>query len=68
MLTEFMNKKVTELSGGMKRKLSLAMAIVTKPKIVPDDRGEARLLKTIQCFFRSDWTCNPKFDYGFIWA
>lgn len=29
MLTEHRNKKVKELSGGMKRKLSLGMAIVT---------------------------------------
>ncbi len=34
MLTEFQNKKVKELSGGMKRKLSLAMAIVTQPKLI----------------------------------
>lgn len=34
MLTEFRNKKVKELSGGMKRKLSLAMAIVTKPSVL----------------------------------
>jgi ABC-type multidrug transport system ATPase subunit len=29
MLTEHKDKKVKELSGGMKRKLSLGMAIVT---------------------------------------
>ena len=34
MLTEHQSKKVEQLSGGMKRKLSLAMAIVTKPKII----------------------------------
>jgi ABC-2 type transport system ATP-binding protein len=34
MLTEFKEKVVKELSGGMKRKLSLAMAIVTKPKLI----------------------------------
>lgn len=34
MLTEFTNKLVKELSGGMKRKLSLAMAIVSKPKLI----------------------------------
>lgn len=34
MLTEHKNKIVSELSGGMKRKLSLAMAIVTKPKLL----------------------------------
>lgn len=34
MLTEHKNKKTKELSGGMKRKLSLAMAIVTKPKVL----------------------------------
>jgi ABC-type multidrug transport system ATPase subunit len=31
MLTEHRLKKVKELSGGMKRKLSLGMAIVTQP-------------------------------------
>jgi ABC-type multidrug transport system ATPase subunit len=34
MLTEHRLKRVNELSGGMKRKLSLAMAIVTKPKVI----------------------------------
>ena len=34
MLTEFKDKIVKELSGGMKRKLSLAMAIVSKPKLI----------------------------------
>ena len=34
MLTEHSMKKVHQLSGGMKRKLSLAMAIVTKPKVI----------------------------------
>ena len=34
MLTEHKNKQVKQLSGGMKRKLSLAMAIVTKPKVI----------------------------------
>jgi ABC-2 type transport system ATP-binding protein len=34
MLTEHKDKRVSELSGGMKRKLSLAMAIVTKPKLL----------------------------------
>ena len=34
MLTEHKDKLVSELSGGMKRKLSLAMAIVTKPKVI----------------------------------
>ena len=34
MLTEFADKMVKELSGGMKRKLSLAMAIVSKPKLI----------------------------------
>lgn len=31
MLTDHKDKKVKELSGGMKRKLSLGMAIVTQP-------------------------------------
>ncbi len=34
MLTEHKDKKVKELSGGMKRKLSLGMAIVTQPQIL----------------------------------
>ena len=34
MLTEFKDKISKELSGGMKRKLSLAMATVTKPKLL----------------------------------
>ena len=34
MLTEFKDKQVKHLSGGMKRKLSLAMAIVTKPRVI----------------------------------
>lgn len=34
MLKEHQDKRVKELSGGMKRKLSLAMAIVTKPKVL----------------------------------
>ena len=34
MLDEHKEKRVSQLSGGMKRKLSLAMAIVTKPKLL----------------------------------
>ena len=34
MLTEHKDKISKELSGGMKRKLSLAMAIVTAPKVL----------------------------------
>lgn len=34
MLSEFKDKMVKHLSGGMKRKLSLAMAIVTKPRVI----------------------------------
>ena len=34
MLTEHADKKISELSGGMKRKLSLAMAIVSKPNVI----------------------------------
>lgn len=34
MLQEHKDKLVKELSGGMKRKLSLAMAIVTDPKLI----------------------------------
>ena len=34
MLGEHRAKRVKELSGGMKRKLSLALAIVTKPRLL----------------------------------
>jgi ATP-binding cassette subfamily A (ABC1) protein 3 len=34
MLTEHQNKMVKSLSGGMKRKLSLAMALVSRPKVL----------------------------------
>lgn len=34
MLTEHKDKQTKELSGGMKRKLSLAMAIVSKPNLL----------------------------------
>jgi ABC-type multidrug transport system ATPase subunit len=34
MLHEHKHKRVDVLSGGMRRKLSLAMAIVTKPKLL----------------------------------
>jgi ABC-2 type transport system ATP-binding protein len=34
MLSEHSKKRVKELSGGMKRKLSLGLAIVTKPKLL----------------------------------
>ena len=34
MLTEFQDKIAMNLSGGMRRKLSLAMALVSKPKVI----------------------------------
>lgn len=34
MLMDHRSKLVSELSGGMKRKLSLAMAIVTEPRLL----------------------------------
>jgi len=34
MLTEHKFKEVNQLSGGMKRKVSLALAIVTRPKLI----------------------------------
>ena len=34
MLTEHADKKTVELSGGMKRKCSLGMAIVTRPRVI----------------------------------
>ena len=43
MLTDFAQKKVEELSGGMKRKLSIAMAIVFRPKIIIMDEPTSGL-------------------------
>jgi ABC-type multidrug transport system ATPase subunit len=43
MLSEHRNKLVSELSGGMKRKLSLAMAIVSKPKVIVLDEPTSGL-------------------------
>lgn len=34
MLSEYKDHKVSTLSGGNKRKLSLGMALVTKPKLI----------------------------------
>ena len=46
MLTEHKDKISRELSGGMKRKLSLAMAIVTAPKVlVLDELNESNRRK-----------------------
>ena len=43
MLTEHKDKISRELSGGMKRKLSLAMAIVTAPKVLVLDEPTSGL-------------------------
>jgi ABC-2 type transport system ATP-binding protein len=43
MLTEHSAKTIKELSGGMKRKVSLAMAIVTKPKVIVLDEPTSGL-------------------------
>lgn len=43
MLTEHKDKITKELSGGMKRKLSLAMAIVTAPKVLVLDEPTSGL-------------------------
>jgi len=43
MLTEFADKLAKNLSGGMKRKLSLAMAIVSKPKLIIMDEPTSGL-------------------------
>ena len=43
MLTEHNDKITKELSGGMKRKLSLAMAIVTEPKVLVLDEPTSGL-------------------------
>jgi ABC-type multidrug transport system ATPase subunit len=34
MLTKFVNYKACELSGGMKRRLSVAISLVSEPKII----------------------------------
>jgi len=46
LLTEHKDKKVKELSGGMKRKLSLGMAIVTKPKLLILDEPHLALMSS----------------------
>ena len=43
MLTEFERQRVCSLSGGMKRKLSLAMALVSKPKVIVLDEPTSGL-------------------------
>ena len=43
MLTEHSSKRIKELSGGMKRKVSLAMAIVSRPKVIVLDEPTSGL-------------------------
>jgi ABC-type multidrug transport system ATPase subunit len=43
MLSEFKYKMTKNLSGGMKRKLSLAMALVSQPKVVVLDEPTSGL-------------------------
>jgi len=43
LLTEFKDRMSMALSGGMKRKLSLAMALVSKPKVIVLDEPTSGL-------------------------
>ena len=43
MLTQHQHKRVTELSGGMKRKLSLGMALIGEPKTLVLDEPTSGL-------------------------
>ena len=61
MLKEFADKRVKELSGGMKRKLSLAMAIVTKPKVIILDEPTSGL--DVQSR-RQVWELIKRIKYG----
>ena len=61
MLKEFRDKRVKELSGGMKRKLSLAMAIVTKPKVIILDEPTSGL--DVQSR-RQVWELIKRIKYG----
>jgi ATP-binding cassette subfamily A (ABC1) protein 3 len=61
MLKEFSDKRVKELSGGMKRKLSLAMAIVTKPKVIILDEPTSGL--DVQSR-RQVWELIKRIKYG----
>ena len=61
MLKEFQHKRVKELSGGMKRKLSLAMAIVTKPKVIILDEPTSGL--DVQSR-RQVWELIKRIKYG----
>jgi ABC-type multidrug transport system ATPase subunit len=61
MLKEFTDKRVKELSGGMKRKLSLAMAIVTKPKVIILDEPTSGL--DVQSR-RQVWELIKRIKYG----
>ena len=43
MLTDHAEKLISELSGGMKRKLSLGMSIVSKPSVIILDEPSSGL-------------------------
>ena len=43
MLTDHSEKLISELSGGMKRKLSLGMSIVSKPSVIILDEPSSGL-------------------------
>lgn len=61
MLREFKNKLTKNLSGGMKRKLSLAMALVSQPKVIILDEPTSGLDVESR---RQVWELIKKIKYG----
>ena len=61
MLKEFQHKMIKNLSGGMKRKLSLAMALVSKPKVIILDEPTSGLDVESR---RNVWELIKRMKYG----